>query len=815
MDTKLDKLSVMFTLLQRILKNALKHPWIVLGITLVVSLLAIAPVSKLRWELRILDTLPAESPVKETNNLVETKFGGFGTLTTIISSKDSALNDRLVKGLVKKLNGQRFISSVEYESELEFYKKNKLLYIRTSDLRKIQERILELQARYKLEANPLYVNLSEENKGSGSIAKAFEDSLSFEDLEAKYVSKLKDIYSNDSGTIRIINIYPTKKISDLDAARKLTHIVTGAFESLPESDLAELHYAGKVFETLSTGKTILPEAKKIGYVAAGILILLLFLKFARQPTLILVAAIPIAIALFWTMGAAGILYGRINLYTIILALILPGLSCQATTHIMARFADEQRKGLGSELSLESALLLVGPSIAVSAFVTAAAFIGLEFVPLAGIQELGVLGAIGALLNWFLCSLVLPSLIIIVQKYRVFRFRGKRIIRFSDFTARPFYGYKKLLIPIALISFILPIKGIYPEFDYDFSHMEYNPKTNVADSLLALTRFPHYDPAVAILPNAKAANIFYETMNQEIEDNPNTSIGSVTTYENLLPSNQEKKLALLKEIREELNPDFIKKLHPEDSAKIEKIIDSWNVTSLNVDDLPESIRHKFEGRDGTVGEFAFVFPNIDPDNGLACRRFAHELKAIRFPGGIQYPMTGTAIVRAEILDQTLPYLHKTILFGIAAIFFLLLLFYNKLSHALLTLASPILAFFWLLALLRLLGIELSAYSALAFPLLIGMSLDGSIQLWNAYYENSTGSLHFIISTTGITVFIAQLASLVGIFGLLFSSHPGIRSIGTVSMLGLLCISISHLLVFPLFAGWLDSRRFNSRKKRKAD
>jgi len=119
--------------------------------------------------------------------------------------------------------------------------------------------------------------------------------------------------------------------------------------------------------------------------------------------------------------------------------------------------------------------------------------------------------------------------------------------------------------------------------------------------------------------------------------------------------------------------------------------------------------------------------------------------------------------------------------------------------------------WLLSLTRLLGIEISAYSALAFPLLIGMSVDGSIQLWNAYYEKSTGSLHYIMHTTGVTVGIAQGATLIGIYSLLASSHPGIKSIGEISILGLLCITVSHLLVFPLIAGYLDSRRFRSRKK----
>jgi predicted RND superfamily exporter protein len=213
----------------------------------------------------------------------------------------------------------------------------------------------------------------------------------------------------------------------------------------------------------------------------------------------------------------------------------------------------------------------------------------------------------------------------------------------------------------------------------------------------------------------------------------------------------------------------------------------------------------------VGEFAFIFPSIDPNDGLACRRFAREIREVKFPDGKKYAITGTAIIRADLLNLTLPYLHKPIIVGAALILILTLLFYNRLSSALFTLAAPCLAFVWLLSLTRLFGIELSAYSSLAFPLLIGMSVDGSIQLWNAYYEKSTGSIHYIMNTTGVTVGIAQMTTLIGVYTLLMSSHPGLRSIGLISILGLLCITVSHLLVFPLIAGYLDSNRFRLRKK----
>lgn len=800
----------MFSLLQRILRSALRHPKAVLAVTFLLTALSVYPVTHLEWELHMIDMLPDSSEVKRTNSIVERNFGGFGTLVAVIASPDSARNDLLVRGLAKTLEGSRFVNFVDYESEAKFFERNKLLYIHTSDLRRIRNRLSDLRARYKFESNPLYVDLLSNDSlvalVRDSIAREISDSLSIAELERKYLSPLKNMYSDSGGTIRVMNIFPRNGVSDLNASRKLIHVVKGAFESLPESDRAKLFLTGKVFSTASEGGRILSEARSTGLILAAILALFVLFRFAKRPSLFILTAIPTGLVLMWTMAAAWVLFGRINLYSIVLAIILPGISCREIVHLMTRYASEQRKGLGYELSLESALLGIGPTIAVSAFSIACAFLGLLFVPLAGMQELGVLGAIGSVLNWAVSGLVFPALIEITGHYRSFPVFEKIHARMDDFEERPFSGFKKYLVPIALLSVILPSRGVYPEFDYDFSHTEYNPGTVEADSLLGHTDFRRYDPVVVILPSAEKVRTFYNRMNREIESNPDSKIRSVAIYQNLLPSNQQEKLSLLREIRGDLDPEILKKLSPADSDRIETLVREWNDVPVLYRDIPENLRRLFGETGSGFGEFAFLLPNFDPDDGLACRKLARELEPVK------YPKTGTALVRAELLDRTLPHFHKALLFGIAGVFFLTFLFFRKISFSLFTLLSPIVAFFWLLSLLRFLGIELSSYSALAFPLLIGMSIEGSIQLWFAYYERSTGSIHYILRTTGVTCLFSEILTFIVLFGLFLSSHPGLREIGLVAVLGILCIMLSHLFVFPLLAGWLDIRRIKRRKRK---
>ena len=58
-------------------------------------------------------------------------------------------------------------------------------------------------------------------------------------------------------------------------------------------------------------------------------------------------------------------------------------------------------------------------------------------------------------------------------------------------------------------------------------------------------------------------------------------------------------------------------------------------------------------------------------------------------------------------------------------------------------------------------------------------------------------------------------MIGTYGLLISSHPGLRSIGQISFIGIICISIAQYTLFSLIAGSLDNYRIRQRQKKEND
>lgn len=796
----------MFSLFSRILKKTHRYPTIILGLSLLISFLMIVPVSKLKWELQLIDTLPETSQTKKTAKALEEDFGGLGTLTIVLQSSDSLLNDRFVHRLASEFKKNPLVSHVQFESDTRFYKENQFLYIRYQDLEDIHSRIKKLKEELILKTNPFWVDLIDTDS---SLNSSIEE-ISFADIEKKYLDKLKNTYQNNDGTIRVLDIFPTNNITSLYSSREIYNSIKKIVEK-ENKDSIQVHYTGKVYHVIKTGQTLLPESKKMGLLTGFFIAILLLISFYKQPQLIIPAGIPIAISIFWTFGFAFILYGRINLFTLLLALIIPGHACQQIIHLLKRYTEERRQGLSPALSLESSILGIGPATAASSFITAATLLSLILMPLAGIQELGVLGAFGVLLNWILANTLLPSLLILLQRKKPFELLEPKEVFLINKNITLLHPHPRFLILfIFIITFIIAAyRGIIPKFEYDFSKTENLSQEIYVDSLLNETDYTNYDPAIVLFDDPSQSQVFYDSYLAKQKNKQTKTIHSVVTFANLLPSQQEKKINKLLEIRSDLSAETLNHFKSSDSINIQNILNSWNVSELSESDLPPNIRHKFESKDGSLGKFAFIFPTQSTNDGSFCRRFSKEINSILTPEGNPYHVTGPAIVRADILNLTLPYIHLSIIVACIAILFITLLLYNKLTYSLFVLTAPMFSFIWILSSISLLDIKLSAYSTLAFPLLIALSVDGSMQLWNVYFERTKTSALLILSRVGPSVFFSHMATLIGTYGLLLSSHHGLRSIGKISILGLFFIILSHFIFFPLMAASLDFYRFKKR------
>ncbi|MBO7512004.1 MAG: MMPL family transporter [Fibrobacter sp.] len=795
----------MFSAFAKLIRKIAHYPKATIGLFLAVTLLCIYPIENLRWEIQLQDTLRGHE-VEVDYQAIESAFGGLGSLTIVIQSKDSAANFKFAENLAKYLENDPQVHYADYTTDLDFFKKNRLLYASENDLDQVIEKLDSLKVAEINRNNPLLVDLTD---APAPEAPARDSIEIISQIENKYFKSLQQDFSNQQGSIRVIDVYPTTSVSDLQANRELLKKVKRFVEE--NGNGINVYYTGKVYDSIKAGKALLPQAKFAGAIAALIILVLLIINFYRQPQLIFISAVPLAIPTVFTLACAYLLFGRINLFTLSLGLLLPGHACQVLTHVYTRYFHEREKKLSPALCIESALLGIGPVVAASSLVMASLFIAFILVPLPGLREFGILGAIGSLLNLIVCPLLTASLLLLLQRKKPFE------ITFNSITPnyrKRLFSFKTNWIIIIVISIVSAVAWLYSginlRFLYDFKKTEMQLEEREARALIAETGFSAYDPIIVMLPDSSYNDDLVENFEHLQQKGRLKDLARIYTQYQFLPKASVEKKHKIETLKKLISEDILSRLNPKDSSAIVEMFENYE-NDIKDFVLSENIRRKFADKKDNPGVFAFIIPKSNPSNGLTCRHIAKQLQQLDGIHDKTFKICGTPILRASLLDTILGNINKSILLGTILLWFILLMFYNKLSRAFFTLLPSLFAMSWVTILVHIFNIQISAYSSIAFVLLIGASVDGSLQLWSSYYEKQGGNAWSVLQTKLISVLIAQGASFIGAIAMLFSSHPGINGMGLIAALGLVCIFISHFTIYPLVASTLDAYRILKKAK----
>ena len=800
----------MFTLVSKIVRRLTRLPIAVLALSAILALMSAYPISNLRWDIQLQDTLSFFNQENSDYKKIEKDFGGLGSLTVVLQAKDSLLNYNTAKALAERLQNDSLVHFVDFETDVDFYTRNSLLYIEESDLDTIISRVAILKRAALSKSNPFLVDLVEKDSSEAPTAKAQAD---LESLQDKYFGLMSERFSNREGTIRVVDIYPTNSHTDLKASRALLSRTSEYLSEIINGKEVSVFYTGKVHDTIRQGNTMLPEAKLAGKLTALLILLLYIIHFYRQPQLIVISSIATALPILYTLALAALIYGRINLFTLLLALVLPGQACQVVSHVLKRYFLERARNLPPQLCIESAVLGIGTTTCAYTCIMAGLFACMILVPLPGLQELAVLGSLGTLLNWVVTILVTTALLRVFQKKRPFAVNDFRINRDYTIQLLPRTLNIVLIVIVSVASLACLIYGGKNlKFFYDFKKTEIQKPASTADSLIAQTGFPEYDPIIIEFADEEVGKELYRNFINLKKKKAIPTIASMYTLAQFGPNMSDSRKAKLDSLQEMLTGNFTAKMDSRELKAFALIKESLARRNLDTYDQPKNVLNKFRDKKGNNGVFAFIFHTIDPTDGLACRKLYKDIQKLQGTQGNEYLATGLPVIRAAILDKILQNLDKTITVGSFLVWFLLLLYYNRLTRAIFTILPSIFAMSWLLILMRLFGIELSVYSSLAFPIIIGASVDGSLQLWSAFYSKQGGTALTVMQKKFSGIAISQMASLIACYGLMISSHPGLRSIGQVLLLGLLCIFMSQFTIYPLIAGALDHYRIKQAQKK---
>ena len=592
-------------------------------------------------------------------------------------------------------------------------------------------------------------------------------------------------------------------------------------------------------------------------ILAIIAVAIVFMFFLRSVSSPLLAIISLTMGISWTYGFAALVFGKLNLLTVVFAIILVGAAIEYGIHVVARVRQERSEGKSPEEAVLNSISAVAGANIISALTTAAAFLALTVTYFTAIAQLGLISAVGVLLCLVSANVVLPAMLLIRE-----RKRGSAKIRPPirlSFLLFFFKKWKWVSLIGALLFVVCIIEGKSVGFNHNLLDLQadglesviYEHKlinetdesswfavsfansieesNKLADKFGRLLSVKRVEDITTIVP------VDQEEKRKIIKDDLSPKINSIN-FKNKTPSNPLALKRTVKGIRlllESLAEEAFSAGNAEAVSEIEKLtnqmqnlennlstnssqqLNDWekalftkleqgveilkqslSPSDISLDNLPTIMTQRYIGKSGRYA--VYIYPQEDIWNPENLDNFVTDLREI------DSNVTGTPI---EILESSrlLERTFRNAAIIAALVVFLIASFYFKsFAYGGWSILPLVLGIGWLLGFMKLFGLHFNLANFFAIPIILGVGIDSAIHIAHRMKEEQ--SLESITKATGTAASLSALTSMIGFGMLIIAHHKGIRSLGEIMALGaFLCVLAAVVVLPPLIA------RFQLQKK----
>ena len=231
---------------------------------------------------------------------------------------------------------------------------------------------------------------------------------------------------SDSGRLLFVGVMPRKDFSSLGVIEEPLRVIRAAIdEARAQVPGVEVGLTGKPVlqsDEMATTNTDMNISTGVGIVLCMALIMAVFRGW-RLPMLTLMA---FGVASLLTYAAAAVIYGRLNLLSLVFMLVLAGVGMDYGVFMMSRYL-EARRHLGVDAAVRHMMRTALPGNVIGGCTAAGGFFLAWFTEFQGLRELGVVAGVGLLISLVAMSVVLPALIVVADRMLPRDGRGNRPI----------------------------------------------------------------------------------------------------------------------------------------------------------------------------------------------------------------------------------------------------------------------------------------------------------------------------------------------------------------------------------------------------
>lgn len=540
--------------------------WIVIGATVFVTVLCgWFAATHLRMDADEAKLLAADLPFKQAEErLAKTFPGSFSDIVIVIDAPSPGQAQNASDQLLTRLLDQTDqFQGVRQQSGADFFRKNGLLYLPTSDLRTLSDHLTEAQ--------PIIGTLARDPsaRGLSTLISIFAEGIDRKETSLMDVLPVLGVINTlIDGSIKetpprpflpdgeassiipnrtFLMVKPVLDFSDLTPGQAATKAIRAAANdlNLTPAQGYQIHLTGPVVLSDDNFATVESGIGRTG-VLSSIAVLVILVVAVRNWPLVGAIVATLVVGLTLTAAFAAATVGTLNPISVAFAVMFIGIAVDFAIQFVVRFLDIRLHAHDSKAAIiQTAKVMVAP-LSLAAVASAAGF--LSFLPTnyQGVSQLGLVAGGGMIIALVVDLTLLPALL------RVIRPNGHEDMGGLPMAKAVDGALSKYAQIFAAIALALGLAGavLSPKlrFDTNTLHLQ-NPKTESIATLMDLARTSETSPYfVDMLAKDEQSATDMVTRLGTLPQ-----IDHAISLNTFVPDDQEDKLALIADINDIYGP----------------------------------------------------------------------------------------------------------------------------------------------------------------------------------------------------------------------------------------------------------------------
>ncbi len=706
--------------------------------------------------------------------------------------------------------------------ERAFVREHAALFMDLADVQTIRQRI---EARRDHEAARAMGTLLDDEPAP---------TVDFSDIEEKY--KKRDPTSGR---------FPGGRFSSVEQRTTLLLIEVGGFSTGAEkgrhlmervkADLAELggpdHY-GPGMRVAYTGDVTISVEELSGLVAdlslssvlvliAVIAVIMLYFRWWRSVVVLLVPLLIGTLYSFALVTLPPLRVTELNSNTAFMGSIIIGNGINTAIIVLARYMEERRAGATVEASLGLAIWGTRTGTFAAALAASVAYGSLGVTQFRGFKQFGAIGGIGMLVCWCTAFVLFPPLVAWLDTGKVppARKHGQIAAPIARLVAR-FSAPIVALSLIATTAAVYKVSGFtFAELEHDFSRLR-RASTWVdgegfwgrkMDALLGR----YLTPTVVLTDSAEEAHAVAAMLRKEAAEGGSLAdrIASIRTIDDVLPADQEAKIAELSAIKEMLTPRLLAQVPEDKRSEVTRLLSAEGRRRLLPADLPATLTTGMREKTGAYDRVVLIYPRPTKAlwQGPLLIAYVDKLRALTTGaaasvGGKPARVAGSHPLTADIIsavEHDGPIAALISLLGVVGV---VVFMFRGRKSTIFVVGSLLVGIAWFVALTLTLGVRVNFTNFIALPITFGIGADYAVNVMARYEQDGMNDVGAAIRGTGGAVGLCSATTIIGYSSLLVADNRALFSFGFAAVLGeIACLTCAVVALPALLLLWSNRRK----------